>query len=112
MLSEVANFSGWHLQDRPEAEVIEDVVKVILNKLNIDNVFTNNTGTEAIQGIVLTNIERLWTDTKSWEMLKKLTVLNLEVIKKSTQGLSPNYYGERYDVVFPGSEIPEWFNHQ
>nr|POE84369.1 hypothetical protein CFP56_66405 [Quercus suber] len=23
------------------------------------------------------NIERLWTDTKSWEMLKKLTVLNL-----------------------------------
>ncbi|KAL4596740.1 hypothetical protein ACB092_12G184600 [Castanea dentata] len=34
MLSEVANFSGWHLQDRPEAEVIEDVVEVILNKLS------------------------------------------------------------------------------
>ncbi|KAF3948457.1 hypothetical protein CMV_025550 [Castanea mollissima] len=77
---------------------------------DIDNVLTNNTGTEAIQGIVLTNIERLWTDTKSWEMLKKLTVLNLKVIKKSTQGLSPNYHGERYDVVFPGSEIPECFS--
>ncbi|KAK9993252.1 hypothetical protein SO802_022955 [Lithocarpus litseifolius] len=119
---------------------------------DIDNVFTNNTGTEAIQGIVLTflgkegahwnresfskmnrlklliiedshlmydpkylpnhlrflnwhgypsknlptsflpnklielhlcfsNIERLWTDTKSWEMLKKLTVLNLKGCK-------------------------------
>ncbi|XP_030936579.1 TMV resistance protein N-like [Quercus lobata] len=33
-LSEVANLSGWHSQDRPEAEVIEDVVKVILNKLS------------------------------------------------------------------------------
>ena len=28
------------------------------------------------------------------------------------QGLSPNYLGERYDVVFPGSEILEWFSHQ
>ncbi|KAK9993241.1 hypothetical protein SO802_022944, partial [Lithocarpus litseifolius] len=27
-------------------------------------------------------------------------------------GLSPNYRGERYDVVFPGSEMPEWFSHQ
>nr|POE55266.1 isoform 2 of tmv resistance protein n [Quercus suber] len=33
-LSEVANLSGWHLQDRSEAEVIEDVVKVILNTLS------------------------------------------------------------------------------
>ncbi|XP_050252021.1 disease resistance protein RUN1-like [Quercus robur] len=32
-LSEVANLSGWHSQDRPETEVIEDIVKVILNKL-------------------------------------------------------------------------------
>ncbi|KAL4596726.1 hypothetical protein ACB092_12G183900 [Castanea dentata] len=38
--------------------------------------------------------------------------LFFSVIKKSTQGLSPNYRGERYDVVFPGSEIPEWFSHQ
>ncbi|XP_075650739.1 TMV resistance protein N-like [Castanea sativa] len=38
--------------------------------------------------------------------------LFFSVIKKSTQGLSPNYHGERYDVVFPGSEIPEWFSHQ
>ena len=28
------------------------------------------------------------------------------------QGLSPNYFDERYDVVFPGSAIPEWFSHQ
>ena len=29
------------------------------------------------------------------------------------QGLSPNYcHRGRYDVVFPGSEIPEWFSHQ
>ena len=28
------------------------------------------------------------------------------------QGLSPNYHGEKYDVVFPGSEMPEWFSHQ
>ena len=28
------------------------------------------------------------------------------------QGLSPNYNGERYDVVFPGSEMPKWFSHQ
>uniref|UniRef100_A0A7N2RB69 ADP-ribosyl cyclase/cyclic ADP-ribose hydrolase n=1 Tax=Quercus lobata TaxID=97700 RepID=A0A7N2RB69_QUELO len=34
------------------------------------------------------------------------------VIKKSPQGLSPNYHGERYGMVFPGSEIPEWFSHQ
>ncbi|XP_030934007.1 TMV resistance protein N-like isoform X1 [Quercus lobata] len=27
-------------------------------------------------------------------------------------GLSPYYNGESYDVVFPGSEIPEWFSHQ
>ena len=27
------------------------------------------------------------------------------------QGLSPNYHGEKYDVVFPGSEMPEWFSH-
>ncbi|KAM3731255.1 hypothetical protein ACB098_12G149100 [Castanea mollissima] len=38
--------------------------------------------------------------------------LFFSVIKKSTQGLSPNYQAERYDVVFPGSEIPEWFSHQ
>ncbi|XP_075648850.1 TMV resistance protein N-like [Castanea sativa] len=35
------------------------------------------------------------------------------VIKNSPQGLSPNYCCRgRYDVVFPGSEIPEWFSHQ
>uniref|UniRef100_A0A7N2RB02 ADP-ribosyl cyclase/cyclic ADP-ribose hydrolase n=1 Tax=Quercus lobata TaxID=97700 RepID=A0A7N2RB02_QUELO len=34
------------------------------------------------------------------------------VIKKSPQGLSPNYQREKYDVVFPGSEVPEWFSHQ
>ena len=28
------------------------------------------------------------------------------------QGLSPNYRGKRYDVVFPGNEMPEWFSHQ
>ena len=28
------------------------------------------------------------------------------------QGLSPNYHEKRYDVVFPGSEMPEWFSHQ
>ena len=27
------------------------------------------------------------------------------------QGLSPNYFEEKYDVVFPGSEMPEWFSH-
>ncbi|KAF3946641.1 hypothetical protein CMV_027116, partial [Castanea mollissima] len=39
-LREAGNLSGWHLQDRSEAEYI-------------DNVLTKNTGTEAIQGIVL-----------------------------------------------------------
>ena len=28
------------------------------------------------------------------------------------QGLSLNYGGKRYGIVFPGSEIPEWFSHQ
>ena len=28
------------------------------------------------------------------------------------QGVSLNYHGKRYDVVFPGSEMPEWFSHQ
>ncbi|KAF3949482.1 hypothetical protein CMV_024649 [Castanea mollissima] len=139
-LSEVANLSGCHSQDRPEAEVIDNIVK------DIDNVLTNNTGTEAIEGIVLTfqgkkgahwnresfskmhrlklliiedyhliNIEQLWTDIKSWEMLKKLTVLNLEVIKKSAQGLFPKNQCLKdisYVMAFPGSEIPEWFSHQ
>ena len=27
------------------------------------------------------------------------------------QGLSPNYFGETYAVVFPGSEMSEWFSH-
>ena len=27
------------------------------------------------------------------------------------QGLSANYHREKYDVVFPGSEMPEWFSH-
>ncbi|KAF3954881.1 hypothetical protein CMV_019831 [Castanea mollissima] len=61
---------------------------------DIDNVLTKNTGTEAIQGIVLISPR---SKQAHWNPM----------IKKSTQGLSPNYGGERYDVVFPGSEIPE-----
>uniref|UniRef100_A0A7N2MH25 ADP-ribosyl cyclase/cyclic ADP-ribose hydrolase n=1 Tax=Quercus lobata TaxID=97700 RepID=A0A7N2MH25_QUELO len=34
------------------------------------------------------------------------------VIKKSPQGLSPKYQDNIYQIVFPGSEIPEWFSHQ
>nr|XP_023885698.1 disease resistance-like protein DSC1 [Quercus suber] len=33
-------------------------------------------------------------------------------IKKSPQGLSPNYGDKGYGLLFPGSEIPEWFSHQ
>ncbi|KAK9993089.1 hypothetical protein SO802_022792 [Lithocarpus litseifolius] len=33
-LREVANLYGWHLQDRPEAEFIQDIVKVIVDKLS------------------------------------------------------------------------------
>nr|POE99327.1 disease resistance protein rps4 [Quercus suber] len=35
------------------------------------------------------NIEQLWTDTKSWEMLKKLTVLNLEDLSENHFGYLP-----------------------
>jgi hypothetical protein len=28
------------------------------------------------------------------------------------QGLSPQFPDNIYDVVIPGSEIPEWFTHQ
>jgi hypothetical protein len=33
-------------------------------------------------------------------------------IKKQLQGLSLQYPDNRYDLVIPGSEIPEWFTHQ
>ncbi|XP_050254804.1 disease resistance protein Roq1-like [Quercus robur] len=33
-LREVANLSGWSLQDRPESEFIQDIVEVILQKLS------------------------------------------------------------------------------
>ncbi|KAK9995073.1 hypothetical protein SO802_024776 [Lithocarpus litseifolius] len=33
-LKEVANISGWHLQNRPGAEFIQDMVEMILHKLN------------------------------------------------------------------------------
>uniref|UniRef100_A0A2N9HCR1 TIR domain-containing protein n=1 Tax=Fagus sylvatica TaxID=28930 RepID=A0A2N9HCR1_FAGSY len=33
-LIEVANLSGWDLKDRPETEIIQKIVKVILNKLS------------------------------------------------------------------------------
>ncbi|XP_030934471.1 disease resistance protein RRS1-like [Quercus lobata] len=77
------------------------------------------------------HIERLWKGTRSFEMLKciKLTksqkligtpdiikVPNLmtlvleDWIKKSLKiSLSPT---EKYEIVIPGSEIPEWFRHQ
>ena len=28
------------------------------------------------------------------------------------QGLSPKYQNDTYSVLFPGSEMPEWFSHQ
>ena len=28
------------------------------------------------------------------------------------QGLSPKYHDGRYDILFPGSEIPKWFTNQ
>ena len=28
------------------------------------------------------------------------------------QGLSPKYQDNIYEIIFPGSEIPEWFSHQ
>ncbi|KAK4570789.1 hypothetical protein RGQ29_029582 [Quercus rubra] len=40
-LREAGNLSGWHLQDRPEAECIQDIVQVILNKLR--NTFSAHT---------------------------------------------------------------------
>ena len=41
-----------------------------------------------------------------------LSLIVLSIMLCMFQGLSPNYNGERYDVVFPGSEMPEWFSHQ
>ncbi|KAL4594401.1 hypothetical protein ACB092_12G017700 [Castanea dentata] len=41
ILKEVANISGWHLPKRSEAECIQDIVKVILNKLS--NTFSTHT---------------------------------------------------------------------
>ncbi|XP_075650310.1 TMV resistance protein N-like [Castanea sativa] len=38
--------------------------------------------------------------------------LFFSVIKNSAQGLSPKYGGKRYGMVFPRSEIPQWFSHQ
>ncbi|KAL4594405.1 hypothetical protein ACB092_12G018100 [Castanea dentata] len=40
-LREAGNLSGWHLQDRSEAECIQDIVQVILNKLR--NTFSAHT---------------------------------------------------------------------
>ncbi|KAF3953666.1 hypothetical protein CMV_020915 [Castanea mollissima] len=37
---------------------------------DINSVLTKNTGTEAIQGIVLNYIEQLWKGAKSFEKLK------------------------------------------
>ncbi|XP_065622218.1 disease resistance protein RUN1 [Quercus suber] len=41
ILKEVANISGWHLPKRSEAECIQDIVEVILNKLG--NTFSAHT---------------------------------------------------------------------
>ncbi|KAL4594385.1 hypothetical protein ACB092_12G016200 [Castanea dentata] len=40
-LREAGNLSGWHLQDRSEAECIQDIVQVIINKLR--NTFSAHT---------------------------------------------------------------------
>ncbi|XP_075650119.1 TMV resistance protein N-like [Castanea sativa] len=53
-LSEVANLSGWHLQDRPEAKVIDDIVKLILNKL----IYACIVDTERLVGIT-SKVEKL-----------------------------------------------------
>ncbi|KAF3949620.1 hypothetical protein CMV_024535 [Castanea mollissima] len=67
---------------------------------DINSVLTKNTGTEAIQGIVLNYIEQLWKGAKSFEKLEiiqmngKLAdnqdVLDMffEVIRKQLQGFS------------------------
>ncbi|XP_065623124.1 disease resistance protein RUN1 isoform X1 [Quercus suber] len=46
-LKEVANISGWHLQNRPEAEFIQDIVEMILHKLN----YTFSLDTKGLIGI-------------------------------------------------------------
>ncbi|XP_030936792.1 TMV resistance protein N-like isoform X2 [Quercus lobata] len=129
---------------------------------DIDNVLTNNTGTEAIQGIVLPFLgtKGAHWNPESFSKMNRLKLLiiedpylmydpknlpnglrylnwcgypskslptsfqpdelielhmcfsNIEQLWTRAKGLSPNYYGERYGVVFPGSEIPEWFSHQ
>ncbi|XP_050253751.1 disease resistance protein Roq1-like [Quercus robur] len=42
-LRKVANLSGWHLRDRSEAEVIQDIVKVTFDKLRHSHTFLVDT---------------------------------------------------------------------
>ncbi|GMY07828.1 TMV resistance protein N-like [Fagus crenata] len=46
-LIEVANLSGWDLKDRPETEIIQKIVKLILNKLSV----TFSVDTKGLVGI-------------------------------------------------------------
>ncbi|KAK4570780.1 hypothetical protein RGQ29_029575 [Quercus rubra] len=49
-LREAGNLSGWHLQDRFEAECIQDIVQLILNKLR--NTFSTHKGLIGIESRV------------------------------------------------------------
>ncbi|KAF3947955.1 hypothetical protein CMV_025986, partial [Castanea mollissima] len=172
-LEEVANLKGWHLQDRSEAQLIQNIVGELWQKLSyeflednedlvgiesrvkelesclaigsddvriigvwgmggidINSVLTNNTGTEAIQGIVLNRIEQLWKGAKSFEKLKIIQMngkladnqdfidIFLAVIINHHQGLfrprryDYQEYNWRYDMIISGSVIPKWFIHQ
>ncbi|KAF3948382.1 hypothetical protein CMV_025613 [Castanea mollissima] len=98
-LTEVANLSGWDLQDRHETEFIQDIVEEMWKRLNpkfsrinknligqsrlwlvedLFNVLENNMATNTIQAIVIvkkwknSKLEYLWEGTKCLGKLKSI----------------------------------------